>query len=573
VPIPDTPPVPPADPPIIGAQVELGWLVTLLIQPPAAPSDLQAQVTDCKIRLRWNDHATNESGYEVWMAGTNASPRKLLSLKPAPSGAAWVEFSAPKPGSFSLWVEAVNFYGRKPSNIVWVSADAKCPNTLPTHLQVEALDMAVGGGQDRVYCYVSFENAPETRVPGDQSQFIGVQGGAGNIANWASGSKKFVIPIPADGALDLSGECWGWSGKTLNKLGTFSGRFQSEAWDGSRRQLDGGGFNIGIAIKLLDTTEAGTRETYGYEDPSLPVPQNVREDMVRSSSWSTDVRDRVLSWTWVGDPKKITGFKIYLNGAPYNLGMLSDGLTAPANARQVDVRLPATCGKRIRWQVSAYAGDAESKLSAPIEYDLPKCQAYALVKFESINFTCTAEGSSNCKSGNHCDTLQVYYQVAANGKGQRYGMGQKPKKGSVYIPLLDDLFPDEPPVGVINISMKCGNQGFNELYYWITDPNKDTIVAPINMDAVKIEVAADFWDYDDTSDDDLIAQHRAVHQFPNIAEAQKALVSGAKGAGCSGKSFTVGPSQTESGTSYLQYSIIVFPNQCSDTLPPGIGGP
>lgn len=123
--------------------------------------------------------------------------------------------------------------------------------SLPTQLQVEALDMSVSGDYDRVYCYVSFEGAPEVRLPEGASTFIQVQGGQGKIAEWAAGSRRLVLSIPEDGRLDLEGECWGWSGKTLHRLGTFAGKFPSATWDGARRSVEGTGFQIGIAVKPL----------------------------------------------------------------------------------------------------------------------------------------------------------------------------------------------------------------------------------------------------------------------------------------------------------------------------------
>lgn len=124
-------------------------------------------------------------------------------------------------------------------------------------LQVETLDMTVGGEYDRAYCYASFAGAPEIRVPPNDFTFVQVQGGQGNIADWGSGSRRFVVPLPKDGILDLQGECWGWSGNTLRKLGPFASKFPSETWDGVRRSMEGTGFRIGISVKPLVSQEGG----------------------------------------------------------------------------------------------------------------------------------------------------------------------------------------------------------------------------------------------------------------------------------------------------------------------------
>ena len=471
IPIPNVPPLQVAEPPLVGILVDPTFLLAA-IAPPAAPTGLQAQVIDCKVRLRWNDNATNESGYEVWMAESSLSPRMIVQLKPAPSGSVWVEFPAPKPGYISFWVAAVNFFGKQPSNIVWVSVDPKCPSTLPTQLQVEALDMSVGGGHDRAYCYVSFENTPEKRVPKDSNQFIAVQGGKGDIANYAAGSMKFVIPIPTNGALDIAGECWGWAGKTLNKLGAFSSKFSSDAWDGKRRALEGGGFQIGVVVKALGAGDTGdTYTTYGYNDPTIPAPYDLKVEPlygVWSSSGSNkllgDPQERTLTWKWDGDPKKIDGFKIYLDGKPYTTGWLSTfPLSVNPNERQAKVRLPAGCGQQTRWEASAYAGEGESNLSKPAQFDLPQCPLYAHVTFKTIGLGDVRDSFGLDFRFSPCDTIEAWLAIYANDK-KRVG-------GSWWA----DLY-----TGPKAASMTCGLYTFKQLFQlWYKEPNPDVLVVPL----------------------------------------------------------------------------------------------
>ena len=80
---------------------------------------------------------------------------------------------------------------------------------------------------------MSFEKTPEERLPRDDSALIQVQGGSGDIAAWASGSKKFVVPVPVDGTLEVTGECWGWSASDMDKLGSFSDSTTSSQWTGT----------------------------------------------------------------------------------------------------------------------------------------------------------------------------------------------------------------------------------------------------------------------------------------------------------------------------------------------------
>lgn len=543
VPIPNVPPLKVIEP----SPIPVDWglpVAFLALKPPAAPSGLQAQVKDCKVTLSWNDNATNEERYDVWMAGLGLPPRVIAKLKPA-SGPALFEFLAPQPGFFSFWVTAVNLLGGQPSNVAWVSVDPKCPTTLATHLQVEVLDMTVGGNYDRAYCYVSFEGTPETRLPVNPNTFIKVQAGKGDIPAKAPSA----VPIPADGALEIGGECWGWSGKALNKLGSFSGKFATETWDGARRPLEGGGFQMGMAIKPLGTLDTtGTMTTYKYEDPSLPFPYDVQESGIRSIWGTTDPRERVLTWKWDGDPKKITGFNIYLDGAPYNLGWLSDGLTAPANAREVTVRLPSDCGRHIRWQVAAYAGEAESKLSAPFEYDQPKCQVYAVVKFDRIEFgkICDPEFPESWPVSFDCygDKAEAYYWIRVNNESRAFW------GGTFFLPL------------------KSGSYTFGELGYKAPLYRAvDEFVVPITTDYIDLEIVAFFKDHDDLSPDDLLAAHVERLYFSSLQKAQEELVLGEKGKGCWARPFESEWRKTDSATSKLYYTVTVFPNRCVDSAP------
>ncbi|MGB3904087.1 MAG: hypothetical protein WBB22_04130, partial [Anaerolineae bacterium] len=382
VPMPGGPPLKVIEPQPIPMAPWLPLLAVPRFDPPAAPSGLQGQVEDCMVRLRWNDNANNETRYEVWMAPLAGSPQLIASLSPAKGGVAWFEFPAPQTGGLSFWVEAVNFIGSQPSNIVWVEVEHACPTRSPAQLEVEALDMSVRGNYDRVYCYVSFEKTPEERLPRDDSSFIQMQGDQGDIAAWASGSNKFVIPIPADAALDIAGECWGWSGDTLDKLGTFSDSTSANQWTGTRLPLAGEGYEIGYAVASASGDGgAGEETTYAYEDPTLPSPYNLTmlsktiPGVPGSSSTS-------LYWDWNGDQKTITGFAVFLDGVPYKT-------VTGADKRGVQVHVPTMCGRTFRWQVAAVSGQAQSSFSASYDYHSEPCPVQVEVQFKELRILCS----------------------------------------------------------------------------------------------------------------------------------------------------------------------------------------
>ncbi len=463
---------------VIGAAlpISIGPLLDLLAAgaAPAAPTDLQAEVIGCTIRLRWKDNADDEERYEVqylWNLGQD--PRVIAELEPAAGGQVWFEFPAPSEGAFILWMEAVNLWGRQPSNKVGaLVAGGDCPQTLATRLEIETLDLAGADQQDQVYCYLSFEGFPHVRVPGGGffDDFLQWDLWGDNFSPWGSDDRKLVVPIPGDESLEVRGDCWGWPGGKLSKIGTLSGEYPRTAWDGSRLSLAGSGLEIGLAIKpvqgALDTS--GQMTTFSYEDPSLPVPYEVAEGGVRSP-FPVDPLVRSLSWKWDGDPKTISGFQILLNGVPYNAGG-GWSLVGPTG-RSALVRLPALCGGHISWQVRAIAGEAQSNLSALTpdnDYDLPNCPQYAMVTFDGIQF------------GEDCDFYPAWF-LSVNGQVKEFHASCD--TGAFTGCLIKGL----------NLRGNCGPHYFADWGAGM-DPYPDTIVVPISLEQMDVEVKAAVWD-------------------------------------------------------------------------------
>jgi len=545
VPKPGVPPLQPVVPsPNMTSTVPLPTIVGTLLpvvvlpnfQAPAAPTGLQGSVQDCMVRLRWTDNAWNEMRYDVWMAPLGGSPRLIASLQPAGGGPAWVEFPAPQTGGLSFWVEAVSLAGKQPSNIVWVEVDPSCPTAAPDRLQVEVLDMTMGRAYDRAYCYVSFENTPEVRMPGDDSEFVQVSGGQGNIASWAASSRTFVLPIPGDDSVEMMGECWGWAGQRLSDLGTFSGAYARETWDGTRRSLTGETYEIGLSVQPSGGGDDGTRVTYSYRDSTIPAPYYLRDEMVGTApnkhlypkSWELWFLNRRLNWSWTGS-QQLTGFTIFLNGAPYKS-------VYGANLRDTTVTLPALYDRRIRWQVAADAGEAQSPLSQELAYDLPKSRAYVQVKFDTIRFLYTCDGWL-CGD---CSTCEAYGWLSLD------MAGHQAFKLCAYLRDTNDV--------------SCGNTyAFSNLCDsdWILQADvPDVLILPFDKESKNFTI--DLWVhiYDDdgwSSGSDTIADYRLSHSFSSLQHAQSVL-------GC-GKQFNERDS-SEDGSSGMSYTLTVFPNTC-----------
>jgi LysM repeat protein len=513
----------------------LPQLAIPVFTPPAAPTNLRGTVEDCMVRLSWTDNAWDELRYDLWMAPMGASKRLLASLQPAAGGAVWVEFAAPRTGGVSFWVEAVNSVGKQPSNIVWLEIDPQCPTTAPDRLEVEVVDMTTGGAYDRAYFYLSFEDTPEVRLPGDDSDFVQVRGGRGALAAASQAHRKFLLPIPGDEVLKVAGECWGWSGDDLTKLGTFTGGYPRETWDGTRRPLAAENCEIGVTIQ-----PAGGEETlvaYSYEDPTIPAPFKLREEKIGTEPyrdydpklWEQWFLNRRLRWDWTGS-QQVTGFTIFLNGKEYKT-------VYGANVRDSTVTLPALYDQRIRWQVAADVGQAQSPLSQELAYDLPKSRAYIQVKFDTIHWLYTCDG---CCCGD-CSTCEAYGWLSLD------MAGHQAFKLCAYLRKPN--------------SVKCGNTyTFSNLCStdWILNEDvPDVLILPFDKESTNIKI--DLWVhiYDDdgwSSGSDTIADYRLSHSFSSLQQAQSVL-------GC-GKQFQERDS-SDDGSSGMSYTLTVFPNSCA----------
>ncbi len=346
---------------------------------------------NCNIRLRWNDNAGNEERYDVWMTGTAGKPRVIASLKSGKGGAVWAELTAPEAGNLSIWVETVNAIGGQPSNIISLAVEPKCAPP-PTQLQIETLDITATAAHDRTYCYVSLQGAPEIRIPKESGKFIKI--GKGEDADVPK--QKFVTPIPANGIVNISGECWGWAGKNLDALGTFTHQFASDTWNGKPQVVSEANFKISLEFTKQGDSD-GSRVIYDLpEDSHIPAPYDLKIDSFRASG-PVDPKLRALHWRWSanGDPKiKVTSFAIYRYGYLVKQRTLSPAEQAnPPLEWEEDITLDYACAVdwqdyRTQWQVMAQTADAVSPLSVPYLYEQEPCDRYARIFFSSVLVDC-----------------------------------------------------------------------------------------------------------------------------------------------------------------------------------------
>jgi len=348
-----------------------------LNSPPAPPTGLQGWVDNCQLTLVWDDKATNESSYEIWIAGTGQAPQVFVTLSSANSqGQAWTMLAAPNPGTYTVWVEAVNWLGKGLSNIIQITV-TNCPNTFPAQLYIEAKDLIVPNAIDLVYCYVTIGTAPQAvRIPVDITQFITTVGGSTNIADFAAGQKAMVIPRPAGNTLAMFGDCDGWAGSKYTILGTFNESFTSDKWNSTPQKVTLGSSSMTITIHPSPTAPKNT--IAGFNDPTLPMPFNLKlsrvgdanGDLAQKFMWENQ---RQLSWAFLGNTNQFSGYNIYLDGKFSNK-------VPGAITFSTIVTLPPVCnsGAHVKWQVSAVdPSGKESSKSLPAVLD---CAGNVLVE-------------------------------------------------------------------------------------------------------------------------------------------------------------------------------------------------
>jgi len=392
------------------------------------------------------------------------------------SGPAWYEFAAPITGIYSFWIEAQNGLGSQSSEIAWVGVtDLYCSPGIATQITVDVVDMFVSGGYDRAYCYLSVEGAPEKQVPTTYGQFIQVLSGWGDISNWTGSGSSFLLPEPQDGEITLEGKCLGRRGASLpENLGVFKASVPKSEWDGRRLELKGAGYTIGYRVQPYGSAQASG--FYTYTDYTIPSPSQPWINIETSSNAMENeklARRPTLHWGWTGNPAKLTGFTIFLDGKFFRTVPNWQGGT-PGRYEETFL-LPSSCGGRYKFQVAANSGEAQSAPSSVYEYKQPLCEIYAEIKFETITFTDVDDGSPGS-----CDTANVYYSLGVNNKGRQFGEFEghdiDVDCGEFYFSLLPALSPQEnkyESVDTFIVPISAQNPSSNIINIWVSFTDND----------------------------------------------------------------------------------------------------
>lgn len=448
--------------------------------PPAAPTDLQIGVSDsCQLFMTWQDNADNEYSYEVWMATPYMKSIAKLAAGPG-KGTVWYSAEIPAYKKMVFWVIAVNQFGGSYSPLVALQNSPWCvtpPGTkeIATYYKFSLYYALVNGPYDRLYCYVSEGSNPETRIPNDDNTFVYMFNG--KLLTYPKGKGDFITKIPPSGVMDLKGECLAWSGANLSKLGPFKTQYKLGTLTNLQPALsikgDKGNYEIIFLATPLssgDPKDVGSWWAFGYSDPALPKPYDLKISPSKEPGTETQKQyRRTVEWKWDGDNSKITGFAILLDHIPVK--------QVPAASRAAEIKIPAICDVHLRWEVAAVS-DSGMALSAPFEQILDKCEYNLIVKFQSVKFDYVNDDEEKASSppNDPCyQTAEGYFFLIVNGKSRSfYNLPN-------YIPLK----------GCQTYDLTALTKPFTYMY-----PNPTEFKIPWNnpADAVNMDIQATFWD-------------------------------------------------------------------------------
>jgi len=497
----------------------------ILAPPPAAPTNLTIETDVCWIKLQWKDNAVNETGYRVWRSSPGKLPNKMVELKSSPgTGMVKYQFAVPFGGVFNIWVEAVNMGGGQPSNILTIdtmACVAKDYDKPQDGYELEITGMRSSLTPEKSYCYVSLDHQPDIRIPKDENSFIEVQAGVFNISAWATGSNKYILS-KANTLIFVEMECWGWQGGSLINLGNIEAtEITQDKWNGNQITLVNKQGNPTLWIELnikrseadwntvssnssqLNSMASSMKTAAFNEDPSILVPGNVRLERYGSADGNaSDIAqyeyfwERTLKWDMNGDKSKVTGYGIYLNGNPYKI-------VEGSSAGETQVKLPATCGKTLRWQVAALSNQAQSALSTSVDELLPPCYTYISVTYYSLVVECMSDGWGVCgniagQTLRHSAEAYYYLSVGKLNSG----------KVTQYFYWGDSNFHPALSVGYYQF------KDLGEIYVKGGKyPSADTLVIPVYTDDISFDVEVEIWDHDSDSDHDLLFHHKQGYDW------------------------------------------------------------
>ena len=287
---------------------------------------------------------------------------------------------------------------------------------------------------DKVYCYLSVNQGPWTRIPPGTNEFVYPTAGEFDLSKYLD--SLISPPPPQDVTLEL--ECWGWSGDTLEYLGYLEqiikkGNIELIAKDFAL---------IASALDLLspDTGLSGTPSDiappYNLEftrdfDVCFDRYNDVLFDETATTicNWMTNGYTTLI-WDWIPgcayEPcpfniEDIGGYHIYRDSPGTDPALVSTIVNPKIHIAMIPPGSSGGGNVPLKYFVRAYRGEQESMDSPHISSSTPK---YSVVlKNPSLRETMVARERLSWHSADMYDEIDYFPEIEAE-VGYWYGPGQ-----------------------------------------------------------------------------------------------------------------------------------------------------
>jgi hypothetical protein len=322
------------------------------------PPEIGIGVDGCDVWLYITDRATEEEGFFIYRLDPGSGAFKRIATLDRYDGSgpfAYVDQGLY--GKFAYYVASFNTASESPSQVtqlVEVNA-SQCVLLENSGLQLVGGKITTPDPVDKLYCYMSFDRGPWTRVPPGANTFIYPTGGEFDVSEYIN----LLTTPPPQTDVSLALECWGWRGDSLIELGRIEQTIGPSQFN-SPVVIGGANFSLAghMAIQVLGGSGSVPS---AYIAPPLGlrvttdagVCEQLSQDLGKTLAMllcqgAIDAGDMILAWQWSPtsgcwpggtckyDVEDIDGYRIYV----HTLGQQPTLVRSVTNPQQKVVGIP-----------------------------------------------------------------------------------------------------------------------------------------------------------------------------------------------------------------------------------------
>ena len=207
---------------------------------------LQGVVKQCDANLLIQDNSEDEKNFFLYRMDPGSAGFSLAAQLDGHPGTGDFTYIDPGLGlgKYIYYISSFDGNSETPSSLLKLEiSDGQCAAASPQAFGLQDAVLTTSKNVDRVYCYLSVDQGPWTRIPPGSNNFIYPTAGGFDLGKYLD--SLISPPPPEDVTLEL--ECWGWSGDTLEYLG-----YLKQVIKKGKIELIAGDFTlIGNAVDLV----------------------------------------------------------------------------------------------------------------------------------------------------------------------------------------------------------------------------------------------------------------------------------------------------------------------------------